>query len=80
VIERGLLAKLTLPFITHCGFVLDNANAALGSNRDFFNLTLAIEEIEEVIHREISGQMPLSGAHSIQPSPISLSCRPALAG
>jgi hypothetical protein len=27
-------------------------------NRDFFHLTLAIEEMEEVIHRAISGEAP----------------------
>jgi hypothetical protein len=27
-------------------------------NRDFFQLTLAIEELEEVIHRAISGEAP----------------------
>jgi hypothetical protein len=42
----------------HCRSVQDNIDAALGSNRDFFHLTLAIEEMEEVIHRAISGEAP----------------------
>jgi hypothetical protein len=41
-----------------CGFVQDNINRALGSNRDFFHLTSAIEDMEDVIRRAISGEAP----------------------
>jgi TniQ len=33
----------------HCGFVEDSINCSLGSNSDFFHMTLAIEEMESVI-------------------------------
>jgi hypothetical protein len=42
----------------HCGFVQDTINRDLGSNRDFFHLTLAIEEMESVIQRAIAGETP----------------------
>jgi hypothetical protein len=42
----------------HCGFVEDSINRSLGSNRDFFHMTLAIEEMESVIRRAIAGEAP----------------------
>jgi len=42
----------------HCGFIEDSVNRALGSNRDFFHLTSAIEEMESVIRRAIAGEAP----------------------
>jgi hypothetical protein len=42
----------------HCGFVADSINRSLGSNRDFFHMTLAIEEMESVIRRAIAGEAP----------------------
>ena len=42
----------------HCGFVEDSINRALGSDRDFFHLTSAIEEMETVIRRAIAGEAP----------------------
>jgi len=42
----------------HCGFVEDSINRSFGSNRDFFHLTSAIEEMESVIGRAIAGQAP----------------------
>jgi hypothetical protein len=41
-----------------CGFVQDSINRAMGSNRDFFHLTLAMEEMEAVIRSAISGEAP----------------------
>jgi hypothetical protein len=41
-----------------CGIVEDSINRALGSNRDFLHLTLAIEEMETVIRRAIAGEAP----------------------
>jgi hypothetical protein len=38
--------------------VQDNINRALGSNRDFFHLNSAIEEMETVIRLAIAGQAP----------------------
>jgi hypothetical protein len=51
----------------YCGIIKDSINRALGSNRDFFHLTLAIEEMETVLRRAPSlarRQMPLLGAYS----------------
>jgi hypothetical protein len=42
----------------HCGFVEDSINRALGSNRDFFHMTLVIEQMESVIRRAIAGEAP----------------------
>lgn len=42
----------------HSGFIEDSINHALGSNREFFHLTAAIEEMESVIRRAIAGQAP----------------------
>jgi len=51
----------------HCGLVEDSINRALGSDRDFFHLTSAIEEMETVIRRAIAGKAPdaFRGAHSV---------------
>jgi hypothetical protein len=46
--------------IAHSGFVEDNINSALGGSGDFVRLTLAIEEMECVIGRAISGEAPNS--------------------
>jgi TniQ len=42
----------------HCDLVQDNINRAFASNRDFFHLNSAIEEMEMVIWRAISGESP----------------------
>jgi hypothetical protein len=42
----------------YCGVVEVSINRALGSNRDFFHLTSAIEKMETVIRRAIAGESP----------------------
>ena len=42
----------------HCDLVQDNINRAFASNRDFFYLTLAIEDMELVIRCAIGGEAP----------------------
>jgi hypothetical protein len=65
----------------YCGIVEDSINRALVANRDFFHLTLAIEEMETVIQRAIAGESPdmLAGARSV-PMNSCGSCRTSRVG
>jgi hypothetical protein len=55
--EASLIEKID-DLYAHCDLVQDNINRAFGSNRDFFHLTLAIEEVEMVVRRAIAGDAP----------------------
>jgi TniQ len=56
-LEASLIEKID-DLYAHCDLVQDNINRAFGSNRDFFHLTLAIEEVEMVVRRAIAGDAP----------------------